>query len=191
MRKLDAEKRARFLQAALKLFVANGVMHTSTAEIAREAGTASGTLFLYFPTKQDLIHELVLQISRDQSEYIRSLLKPSLSVRETFWAIWQGVIQWFWENMEAYQYVQQVRDSGLVEAAVVEESGKYLLYYYEAIQKGLAEKALRTYPIELIGTILYQDVVAVMNLMRAQADPAQREVYLQAGFEIFWNGIRF
>ena len=59
IRKLALDKRENFLNAALKLFVANGVQNTSTAAIAKEAGTASGTLFLYFPTKQDLLDELV------------------------------------------------------------------------------------------------------------------------------------
>ncbi len=62
IRKLDPEKRAAFLEVALKLFVENGVKDTSTAAIAREAGTAAGTLFLYFPTKQDLVDEIAIQI---------------------------------------------------------------------------------------------------------------------------------
>ena len=53
-RKLSTEKRAQYLSSALKLFVANGVKNTSTAAIAKEAGTAAGTFFLYFPTKQAL-----------------------------------------------------------------------------------------------------------------------------------------
>lgn len=102
VRELSTEKRERFLSAALKLFVANGVKNTSTAEIAKAAGTASGTLFLYFPTKQHLIHELVLMISKQQSDFINSLLNPSLSVRDTFFTIWDGSVRWLLENMDAF-----------------------------------------------------------------------------------------
>ena len=52
------------------------------------------------------------------------------------------------------------------------------------------EGSLKNYPLELIGNLLYQDIVAVMNLIRAQPDPEQREAYMQDGFEIFWQGIR-
>ena len=100
----------------------NGVQHTSTAAIAREAGSAAGTLFLYFPTKQDLIHELVLQISRDHSQYIKSRLNEDLLARETFFTIWDGSLRWFLENMEAFLYVQQVRDSGMIAESVVQET---------------------------------------------------------------------
>lgn len=188
-RKLNAEKRASLLSAALKLFVAQGVSQTSTAAIAQEAGVAAGTLFLYFPTKQNLIHELVLKIGREQSAYINALLTPTLSVRETFFTIWTGSVRWFLENMDAYHYVRQVRDSGWLDPAVVQESEKFFGYYYEAIQRGLAEGCLKAYPVEVIGAILYQDIVAVLNLISAQPDPAQQAAYIQWGFDIFWDGI--
>ncbi len=190
VRKLRPERRTEFLNAALKLFVAKGVPHTSTAEIAREAGTAAGTLFLYFPTKQDLINELILNIGREQSEYINSLLVPSLSVCETFLAIWEGSIRWFLDHKNEYQYAQQVRDSRIIGEKTARESEKFFLYYFAAVQKGLEERQIKNYPFELVGGILYQNIVAVMNLIAAQADPAKREAYIQMGFEIFWNGIK-
>ena len=189
-RKLSPDKRARFLSSALKLFVADGVKNTSTSTIAKDAGTATGTLFLYFPTKQDLIHELVLKIGKEQSDYIKSLLTPSLSVRETFLTIWNGSVRWFSENMDSYQYIRQVRDSGLIAEEVVQESERFFDYYYDAIQRGLAEERIRPYPIELIGGMLYQNIVAVMNLIAAGSDPKAQNDYIQLGFNIFWDGIK-
>ncbi|KAA3642194.1 MAG: TetR/AcrR family transcriptional regulator [Chloroflexi bacterium] len=190
VRKLDPEKRAKFLKAALKLFVANGVQHTSTAAIAKEAGTAAGTLFLYFPTKQDLIHALILQVTEESSNHIKTLLEPSLSARDTFLTIWNGIIGWFLENMEAYHYQQQVRGSRMIEESVVQETARHLGYYFEAIQKGLEEGAIKSYPHEVIGEILYQDIVAVMNIISEQPDSAKQKEYIQIGFDIFWDGIK-
>ncbi|MFT3894198.1 MAG: TetR/AcrR family transcriptional regulator [Anaerolineales bacterium] len=190
VRKLAPTKRETFLSTALKLFVAQGVQNTSTAAIAQEAGTAAGTLFLYFPTKQDLINELVLQISRDQAEYMQTLLDHSLPVRDMFFGIWRGSIGWFLEHRDAYEYVQQVRDTGIVDEAVVKESGKSFVYFYDAIQRGLDEGKLKPYPLELIGAFLYQDIVAIMNLLRTQRKLKKQEEIIQAGFDIFWDGIR-
>jgi AcrR family transcriptional regulator len=189
-RTLSPEKRSRYLLSALKLFVANGVKKTSTAAIAEEAGTAAGTLFLYFPTKQDLIHELVLDIAHQQSDYIKTSLAPSLPAKETFHKIWSGSIQWFLDNMDSYHYIRQVRDSGLIAEDVISESKQYLDYYYTAIQKGLQEGAIKTYPLELVGTFLYQGIVAVMNLVSSGINPDQHTTYIQNGFDIFWDGIK-
>ena len=190
VRKLSPQRRASLLSSALKLFVTQGVMNTSTAEIAKEAGTAAGTLFLYFPTKQDLLDQLVLKIGKEQSDQINQLLQPSFSARETFFTIWHGTVTWFLENMDAYLYLQQVRDTGMISEAAVQESSQFFSYYYAAIQKGLAEGSLKTYPIGLIGDFLYQDIVAVMNHIRRQPQASEREATIRQGFEIFWDGIK-
>ena len=189
VRELSVEKRERFLNAALKLFVSNGVQNTSTAEIAREAGTAAGTLFLYFPTKQDLINELVLMISKQESAAIYSLLDPSLSARDTFFTIWDGSIRWLLDHPDAYQYNQQIRDSGMISDSVTLETAKHFRFYYEAIQKGLLEGSIKPYPIDLIGSFLYQDIVAVMNYLRMQSDPGKVGEAIRQGFQLFWDGI--
>jgi AcrR family transcriptional regulator len=190
VRELNAEKRERYLKAALMLFTSTGVQNTSTAEIARAAGTASGTLFLYFPTKIQLINELILMISKQVSDHINSLLDPSLSVRDSFFTIWDGSIRWFLQNMDAFKYSQQVRDSGFISDEVTMESGKYFSFYYETIQKGLAEGSIKPYPIDLIGGFLYQDIIAVMNHIRLQSDPDSVDEAIQQGFELLWDGIK-
>jgi AcrR family transcriptional regulator len=190
VRELIPEKRERFLNAALKLFALNGIQNTSTAAIAKAAGTASGTLFLYFPTKQELINELVLMISKQESDHIRTLLDPAFSVRDTFFTIWEGSIHWLLEHPEAYQYSQQVRDTGLISAETAIESGKNFSFYYEAIQKGLLEDSIKPYPVDLIGGYLYQGIVAVMNHLRAQPTPGKVDETIRQGFDLYWDGIR-
>src|SRR5262245_52020789 len=46
--------RARIVGAALELFQRKGFEATTTKAIARKAGIAEGTVFNYFPTKEDI-----------------------------------------------------------------------------------------------------------------------------------------
>jgi AcrR family transcriptional regulator len=190
VRTRNPEKRERLLSAALALFVKNGVQNTTTAEIAKAAGMAAGTLFLYFPTKQDLINALVLKIGKAQADNINHLLEPALSARDSFFRIWSASSGWFLENMDAYLFIQQVRESSLIPAAVVMESDQFFGFYYAAIQKGNQEGILKPYPADLIGAFLYQGLVAVMSYLRIQTDPGKHAEIIQQGFDIFWDGIR-
>lgn len=52
------DKRARILAAARELFDAHGFHDTSTRAIAKQAGVGVGTVFVYFPEKQDLLLQL-------------------------------------------------------------------------------------------------------------------------------------
>ena len=53
------ETRQRILQAATRLFKAEGWHETTTRGIAVGAGIATGTLFNYFPTKEAIAAELI------------------------------------------------------------------------------------------------------------------------------------
>jgi len=190
VRNLSDEKREKYLDAALKLFVARGIQNTTTAEIAREAGTASGTLFLYFPTKQDLLNELVLRTSKAESEFIYSRLDPSATAKVMFFSIWADSIRWLLDHLDDYQFSQQIRDSGIIPMEVAAETGKHFRFYYDAIQKGQSDGSIKPLPIDLIGGFLYQGIVAVMNFIRTHPENELVEQTIQQGFDVFWDGIK-
>jgi len=47
------------LEAALDLFVEKGFAATKSEEVAAKAGVSKGTLFLYFPSKEELFKAVV------------------------------------------------------------------------------------------------------------------------------------
>ena len=51
----DEGKRQNILQAATKIFGSKGFKATKISEIAKEAGVADGTIYLYFQNKEDLL----------------------------------------------------------------------------------------------------------------------------------------
>jgi TetR/AcrR family fatty acid metabolism transcriptional regulator len=52
------DKRVRILDAAVKVFADRGFFTATVAEIARAAGVADGTIYLYFKSKDDLLLRL-------------------------------------------------------------------------------------------------------------------------------------
>ena len=49
------DKRDRILNAAIKVFAKNGFYATRVSEIAKAAGVADGTIYLYFKNKDDVL----------------------------------------------------------------------------------------------------------------------------------------
>lgn len=58
------DKKQALLEAATVAFAQSGIA-ASTSLIARNAGVAEGTLFRYFPTKDDLLNALYLHLKQD------------------------------------------------------------------------------------------------------------------------------
>lgn len=52
------DKRERILDAAERVFARHGFYNARVAEIARDAGVADGTIYLYFKSKDDLLISL-------------------------------------------------------------------------------------------------------------------------------------
>ena len=62
------DKRERIIEAAIGIFIKHGFAEASMQEIAKLAGVAKGTLYLYFKSKDDLIvqvYEHCLQMDRE------------------------------------------------------------------------------------------------------------------------------
>jgi len=61
-RKEQKEKtRELLLRSALEEFSLNGIAATTTVDVAKRAGVAHGTVFLHFPTRDDLLVEVITE----------------------------------------------------------------------------------------------------------------------------------
>ncbi len=91
-----AIKRLQIIQAAFKLFTENGFYATGVDLIMRQAGVSKRTMYIYFPTKNDLI-VAVLEFYRINYERgLKDLLaRNDLSNREKILAIFDDAANWF------------------------------------------------------------------------------------------------
>lgn len=64
--------RQRLIHAALELFTTKGYHDTTTAQIAKKAGVAEGTIYRHFLSKQQLLNELYRAALRWASEVVRN-----------------------------------------------------------------------------------------------------------------------
>jgi TetR/AcrR family transcriptional regulator, fatty acid metabolism regulator protein len=63
-------KRERILRAAIDVFAEHGYFNAKVAQIAKAAGVADGTIYLYFDGKEDLLITIFREYTRN---YLRSL----------------------------------------------------------------------------------------------------------------------
>src|SRR6476469_2941460 len=71
-------KRERILRAAVDVFAQNGYFNAKVSEIAKAAGVADGTIYLYFDGKEDLLITIFREHTRN---YLASLERDLANVR--------------------------------------------------------------------------------------------------------------
>ncbi len=57
-RNVIADKRSAILRAATRVFARNGYFNSKVADIARAADVADGTVYLYFKSKEGILHSI-------------------------------------------------------------------------------------------------------------------------------------
>jgi AcrR family transcriptional regulator len=61
-RRLPEERPQQILEAATEVFAEKGLVAARLEDIARRAGVSKGTIYLYFPNKEELFREMVRQL---------------------------------------------------------------------------------------------------------------------------------
>ena len=67
VRAVISDKREAILNAAVKVFAQKGFFNSKVADIAGEAGIADGTVYLYFKSKDEILHSI---FDRAMEEFI-------------------------------------------------------------------------------------------------------------------------
>ena len=66
-RSVVTDKREAILRAAVKVFAQKGFFNSKVADVAKEAGIADGTVYLYFKSKDEILHSV---FDRAMDEFI-------------------------------------------------------------------------------------------------------------------------
>jgi len=77
-----ANKREAILRAATRVFARNGYFSSKVADIARAANVADGTVYLYFKSKEEILHSIFDQNMAEAIAACRKLIENSRDSRE-------------------------------------------------------------------------------------------------------------
>jgi len=81
------ERETLILQAAEEVLIERGYHETSIDEIAARVGIAKGTVYLHFPSKEDLVIAIFERDMQQLLQYIDSTMDSRLTAREKIEAI--------------------------------------------------------------------------------------------------------
>ena len=112
-------KRERILEAAIKVFAAEGFYNAKVSQIAHEAGVADGTIYLYFKSKDDLL----INLFEDRMERVNANLREALDTESTAVARLKRIVKLHLE------LVEQNRDMAEVISVELRQSSKFIREY--------------------------------------------------------------
>lgn len=182
------DKQEIILITALRLFVENGFHGTPTSKIAKEAGVANGTLFHYYPTKEDLIVSLYLYIKSKMGKYIEEHVKPTNDTKEEFRSQFKAVMQWSMLNRNEFYYTQLFNTSPFASLLSPEEVRKQLKKSCDQIQDAVDKGVFKSCDVDFIHTIMGSHVFGLYSyLMKSKLSKSQQQKVIDDSFEMLWG----
>lgn len=110
-RRTADDKRATILGAALKLFGQYGFRRTSIDDIAREAGIAKGTVYLYVETKEALFRALAQSLIDQMMETARQAVAGKGPLAERLFAVLDAKFGFFYDLLRGSPHAIELLDS--------------------------------------------------------------------------------
>ncbi|HTK47246.1 MAG TPA: TetR/AcrR family transcriptional regulator [Gemmatimonadaceae bacterium] len=141
-----ADKRQAILDSAVRLIAHSGLHNTPMSALARDAGVAAGTLYLYFPSKEAMINALYLELLEERGR--ATAVAPSIVAtgkpREGFEMFWHRLARWHLDHPEKANLIHQCQASSILtdETRAIEQRmhAEGLANFDDAVARGTFRK---------------------------------------------------
>jgi TetR/AcrR family fatty acid metabolism transcriptional regulator len=135
----------QILEAAIKVFARQGFHQSTVAQIAKEAGVADGTIYLYFKNKDDILIQFFNYKTKQVFDSFRTEVARADSSLEKLRYLIRRHLEEFQRNREmavVYQ-VETHQNSRLAEPQIREMSQMYRDLISEIVEQGQQEGTIR------------------------------------------------
>ena len=189
MRQKDDKKEQQIFDATLELVVKTGLAGVTMCDISKAAGIATGTLYIYFKNKEDLINELFTLCRKQSAAFYFNNLKDEEPFEESFQKVFYNIVQYRLHNFKKSVLLEQYYHSPYVSEKNRQLSASQLQPFYKLMERGKKEKLVKDCDSLLILWFVVGCINEVMKgcyyKKRQVADSEIADLYTMC-----WDGIR-
>jgi TetR/AcrR family fatty acid metabolism transcriptional regulator len=139
------DKYRRILEAAITVFAEQGYFQSTIAQIAKEAGVADGTIYLYFKNKDDILVQFYQYKTRQIFERFRDAVSQPATAEEKLRCLIRVHLQEFQKdrNMAIVYQAETHQNRRLGNEQIKEMSKMYRNIISEVVELGQDEGTIR------------------------------------------------
>jgi AcrR family transcriptional regulator len=185
------DKQAQILEAALRLFVAQGFHGTPTSQIAKEAGVSNGTLFHYYATKEELVVALYNHVKDQLQAYLSDHLRQVPTLQDRLKLSIIRSVQWGLENPQQFYYIQQFHFSPHLAKVPAEVIQRQSQLHLDLLREAIDNQLVRPLPPDFLFALISSQVFGLYQyLAGARLSAAVRTTRLEEGYALLWQMIK-
>lgn len=183
-----AKKRAIY-ESTLRLIKEFGFHGTPMSQIAQEAGVATGTIYHYFSSKDELIVDLYYYARERMQQVIFKDNNQGLPYPEQFAAVWMNLVKYYMQHPEVLSFLEQFFSSPYVKDVYPEDRVCFQDEVSVFLKQGIQEGYIKALDINIISAA-YIGTVSATAKRNIHGRFALKEDDLKKMVAIIWDGIK-
>lgn len=173
----------------MKLLVEKGVQATPMSAIARAAGTGMGTIYNYFPTKEELINAIYLYVKKSEITLVVNSIDKNASLKSKFLDFYTAFINFYLKYPESFAFMDQMQNSPIIQPATREEGKAAFMPVFELVEQGQREGIIKRIDMEAILYFLAGTVTTYVRWMLSVQKKNQK-ARLEQQLRMVWDAIK-
>jgi AcrR family transcriptional regulator len=187
MRQKDEAKAQDILRAALDEIQAVGLAGLSIEAVARRAGVATGTVYIYFKGKEALLEALYLQVKQGFSDLV--LRDEGLPLKAAFSRMVRAFLDYVVEHNAEIVFMTQIANSPYLTDAARRTAALGARPVTDLLERGKAEQLLKDIDTAWMAAFLYETVKGMAALGK-DLPPARRTAFQETVATLCWDALK-
>lgn len=189
MKEKDPRKETAIFEATLDLVAEVGLTGLKMANIAKQAQIASGTLYLYFASKEDLLNALYRKLKTDEAALGTGDASSQLPLKLRIRQIWAKALQYRLDHYREGVFIEQFYRSPYVSEESKQVSAQATRYIFDLLAEGKQHLIFKPVADEwficlLIGYL--KEVVTHCRLHQLSLTPE----LIDTSFSLCWDAMK-
>lgn len=160
----DDTKIEAIFEATLKIVLKTGFNGLKMADVAKAAGLATGTLYIYFKNKEILINELFLSLKTAKTNRLLSVYNEKHSFEVNFKNLWFNYFELSLKEPERMLFIEQFAHTSFITKKTKSLGDELLKPLEDFIQQGIKQKKIKKLPVQLLLSQLMGPIYEIVKL---------------------------
>ena len=180
-------KKDSIVLAALQLLSERGVHNTPMSAVAKVAGCGMGTIYNYFPTKENLINDIYVYIKQEEVAVFAPFVKEN-AIKPQFENYFQAIISFFTDKPMYFQFMEQLQASPIITEESKDTGLIAIKPVYELIEKGIQDGIIKEIDTNELLQFVGGSILSFLRSYSQEKQASNQDIINQ--IKMTWDGIK-
>ncbi|RKN83537.1 TetR/AcrR family transcriptional regulator [Ulvibacterium marinum] len=186
---MKLDKLNRIFNATLNLTGKVGIAGLKMSSIAKEASMATGTLYLYFKNKKELLNALYFKLQKESAPALISEINH-LPIEIQLYKMWSLALKRLVENNLRIIFLEQFLISPYVSESSKEMDARFRNYLRDLLDKGKKENQIKDVDSNILISLIIGFLRNFSTYIFKDKEGELSEKSIDESFSLCWEAIK-